>query len=123
MQITVDTKHDSHEDIQKVIAMLRHLVGEKDIFTNAPEQSLAAQEQQSAQTLSDMFSSDAQSNEQSSDVQSSITSPEIVQPAEKKMEDLFSDLLSEEDLPEAKQRPEEEEEDEAPLKKPKIEFY
>lgn len=122
MQITVDTKHDSHEDIQKVIAMLRHLVGEKDIFTNASGQVSASQEQNAAQTLADMFSSDAQSSGQSSDLQPSIISPEIVQPVEKKMDDLFSDLLSEEDLPEAKQKPEVGEE-ETPIQKPKIEFY
>jgi hypothetical protein len=122
MQITVDTKHDSHEDIRKVIAMLRHLVGEKDIFSNSPD-AQPIQEEQSAQTLASMFANDASGSSPSPSAQEPSLSPQIVQPAEKKMDDLFSDLLSEEDLPEAKQQPEEEEEDEAPLKKPKIEFY
>lgn len=43
MKITIDTKEDSHEDIKKVIGMLRNLVGEdapsnRNIFeTESPE--------------------------------------------------------------------------------------
>jgi hypothetical protein len=33
MKIEIDTKHDSPEEIQKVIKMLQHLVGEKS-YTN-----------------------------------------------------------------------------------------
>ncbi len=117
MQITVDTKHDSHDDIRKVIAMLRHLVGEQDIFTNASP--APASQQQSAETFSNLFS-DAENPQLSKGFPAS---PEVVQPSEKKADDLFSDLLSEDDLPEAKQQPDEEEEDESSSRKPKIEFY
>ncbi len=116
MQISVDTKHDSHEDIRRVIAMLQHLVGEKDVLTNAPASSPS--EQQSTDMFANLFEDSPQSTQTPEQA-----APEIIQPAEKKMEDLFSDLLSEDDLPEAKQQPEEEEEDETPLRKPKIEFY
>lgn len=115
MQISVDTKHDSHEDIRKVITMLQHLVGDKEVLTNAPAPS-----QPSEQQTTDMF---ANLFQDSSPPTPDQAAPEIVQPVEKKTEDLFSDLLSEEDLPEAKQQPEEGEEDETPLRKPKIEFY
>jgi hypothetical protein len=107
MIISVDTKHDSHEDIRKVIAMLQHLVGEKELLTNAPQ----ASEQQSTEMFAHLFSDAAPSQQ---------PAPEIVQPAEKNVEDLFSDLLG--DAPEAGQTPDEEQEDEAP-EKPKIEFY
>jgi len=36
MQITIDTKHDSHEDIKKVIRLLSHLINEPDIKINQP---------------------------------------------------------------------------------------
>ncbi|MBU0628391.1 MAG: hypothetical protein KKC75_04320 [Nanoarchaeota archaeon] len=35
MQISIDTRHDSPEDIKKVIKMLQHLVGE-NAYTNQP---------------------------------------------------------------------------------------
>ena len=35
MQISIDTRHDSPEDIKKVIKMLQHLVGEH-AYTNQP---------------------------------------------------------------------------------------
>ena len=118
MQISVDTKHDSQEDIRKVIAMLQHLVGDKVVITNAPSAPSESPEQQSNDMFANLFEDSSQSPPQEPS-----SAPQIVQPSEKKMEDLFSDLLSEGDLPEAKQKPEEEEEDETPLRKPKIEFY
>ena len=40
MRIEVDTSHDSHDDIKKVIKMLQHLVGEpQEIFTNSPQEA------------------------------------------------------------------------------------
>ena len=37
MRIEIDTQHDSHEDIKKVIKMLQHLVGDsQEVFTNDP---------------------------------------------------------------------------------------
>ena len=34
MKISIDTKEDSHEDIKKVINMLKHLVGEHSATNN-----------------------------------------------------------------------------------------
>ena len=34
MQIKIDTKEDSHEDIRKIIRMLSSLVGDREVFTN-----------------------------------------------------------------------------------------
>jgi uncharacterized protein (UPF0147 family) len=34
MKITIDTKEDSHEEIKKVIKMLRHLVGDEKVYSN-----------------------------------------------------------------------------------------
>jgi hypothetical protein len=119
MQITVDTKNDSHDDIRKVIAMLKHIVGEQDVLTNAPmQQPQNEQPSDFASLLGDLPSAATQEPDPAS---SQIETT----PAQKTVNDLFSDLLSEEDLPEAKSQPEEEEEDETAMqqKKPKIEFY
>jgi hypothetical protein len=121
MQITVDTKHDSHDDIRKVIAMLRHLVGEKNVLTNAPMEESPSEQ---TQDLFSAFSNSSSLDSPQSSEANSSQAPELISPSGKKSEELFSDLFSEEDLPEAKAQPEEEEEDETPAqKKPKIEFY
>ncbi len=37
MKIEIDTKHDSHDEIKKVISMLQHLVGETNTYSNNTE--------------------------------------------------------------------------------------
>ncbi len=54
MKITIDTKEDSHEEIKKVISLLKHLVGEgKGIYMNEPEHN------------TDIFSDNASSSKES----------------------------------------------------------
>jgi len=38
MKISIDTKHDSHEDIRKVISILQHLLGDQN-YAQTPTQS------------------------------------------------------------------------------------
>jgi len=51
MKITIDTKEDSHEEIMKVIKMLSSLIGEKEVFSNAPQ----IDEQKTGDAFSAMF--------------------------------------------------------------------
>ena len=37
MQITIDTKHDSPQEIRKAIKMLSSLVGNNEFYSNEPE--------------------------------------------------------------------------------------
>jgi hypothetical protein len=39
MKLTIDTQHDTHEDISKVIKMLQHLVGESSYSNYSNESS------------------------------------------------------------------------------------
>jgi hypothetical protein len=56
MKITIDTKEDSHEEIRKVIRMLSSLIGEKEVFSNAPQ----IDEQKTGDAFSAMFSQPAE---------------------------------------------------------------
>ena len=118
MIISVDTKHDSHDDIKKVIAMLRHYVGEQGIVTNAPSQTTP---EASIANLFDMPMAAPSSDSLTPSIQPLSEAPK------KSDADLFSDLFSAEDLPEAEEpKPEARQEDEeaySTSKKPKIEFY
>ncbi len=51
MKITIDTKEDSHEEIQKAIRLLSALIGDKEIISNR----------------GDLFGNDAPTNSGSSD--------------------------------------------------------
>lgn len=97
MRITVDTQHDSHDDIKKVIKMLQHLVGDnQEIFTNQPE---IAQEA-AASPFQNIFG-DASSTESSatSEATTSETAQEAqTEEASDSTEDLFAELFSEEEL-------------------------
>ena len=65
MQITIDTKEDSHEDIRKVIRMLQHMVGE-EAYSNAPKNlfednsSFGQTSEQSGGIFGNIFNSGAQ---------------------------------------------------------------
>lgn len=116
MKITVDTSHDSHDDIRKVIKMLQHLVGDsQEVFTNQPES-------QEKSPIANIFGDVSE--------QPTTTSSEITQettqetPAEtsESTEDLFAELFSEEELKKM-DVPKEEEIKPAKDKKFNIEFY
>lgn len=123
MRIEVDTSHDSHDDIKKVIKMLQHLVGDsQEVFTNNP--------QEDASPMANIFGDAGTSPE-------TITSPETTQEtsqaqgaaeASESTEDLFAELFSEEELKkmDTKSKEEDEEEEIKPKSKDKkygIELY
>ncbi len=58
MKITIDTKEDSHEEIQKAIRLLSALIGDKEIISNR----------------GDLFGNDAPSDSKGSDDSSSGSS-------------------------------------------------
>ncbi|MBI2660585.1 hypothetical protein HYX07_05475 [Candidatus Woesearchaeota archaeon] len=126
MRIEVDTSHDSHDDIKKVIKMLQHLVGEsQEVFTNNP--------QEAASPMANIFDDASTSPEATT---SSETTQETAQAQEtdeasESTEDLFAELFSEEEIKKmdtAKSKEEEEDEEEeikpkAKDKKYGVEFY
>ena len=119
MRITVDTSHDSHEDIKKVIKMLQHLVGDsQEIFTNQPE---AVQE---ASPMANIFGDISAQPQVTSE-----TTQETQQAEEtsESTEDLFAELFGEEELKkmnEAEAKSDEEDVKAKPKdKKFSIEFY
>ena len=129
MKVTIDTSHDSHDDIKKVIKMLQHLVGEpQEIFTNSP--------QEAASPMSNIFGDtvpSAAAETAGADGAAQEPSQETAEAADasKSTEDLFAELFSEEELKKmeaAKSKEEEEDEEEEVKPKPKdkkygIEFY
>ena len=125
MEIKVDTKHDSHEDIRKVIKMLQHIIGEEQApKTNNNLISNVAQTQISS--LFEQSSTIALAAE--SVVENSKDSPSqepigIKQNSE--TEDLFAELFSDDEI--KKMEPEssnESDEDEHKQKSPyRIEIY
>lgn len=128
MKISVDTKEDSHEDIRKVISMLRNLVGDsQEIFTNQP------QSQESASPMANIFGdvsapSEAASPETAQGTLQEAQSQETEETeTSESTEDLFAELFSEEELKkmdEAKVKKDDEEEIKpAKSKKYGIEFY
>jgi hypothetical protein len=70
MKITIDTKEDSHEEIQKAIKMLQSLVGEhpysnqQSIFADNPNSS-SGNESPAVSAFGAMFGDDAPSSNQS----------------------------------------------------------
>ena len=131
MRITVDTSHDSHEDIKKVIKMLRHLVGDsQEIFTNQPE--IVQEISPIANIFGDMAPA-ANSETAETTQESAQESAQETTESSESTEDLFAELFSEEELkkmdtaaPKSKEEEEDEEEEIKPKAKDKkygIEFY
>ena len=67
MKITIDTKEDSHEEIQKVIRMLSSLVGEPEVMSNQGDLFGDSGTGENQSGGSDMFSDDSSSNDSSGD--------------------------------------------------------
>ncbi|MBS3096474.1 hypothetical protein J4480_03475 [Candidatus Woesearchaeota archaeon] len=130
MRVTVDTQHDSHEDIKKVIKMLQHLVGDsQEVFTNDPS---AAESQISP--IANIFgdaspSPQSTTTSEAAETQAQETAAETPAEASESTEDLFAELFSEEELKKmdtskSKEEEEDEEEELKPArKKHDIEFY
>ncbi len=124
MKVTVDTSHDSHEDIKKVIRMLQNLVGDsQEVFTNQP-QSSETPISPIANIFGDTAPTPAASSEETAQAAAS-QAEEMPQSTD----DLFAELFSEEELKKmdttsAKEEDEDEEEELKPAKKKNdIEFY
>ena len=122
MRVTVDTAHDSHEDIKKVISMLQNLVGDsQEIFTNQPSEAQAS-------PIANIFGDTALTPAASSEETTQAAAPQAEETPQS-TDDLFAELFSEEeikkmDTPSAKEEDEDEEEELKPAKKKHdIEFY
>lgn len=128
MQISIDTKEDSHEEIKKVIKMLQNLVGDsQEIFTNEPSVS-----QETASPIANIFgeaSSSVAASEANEAAETTQETEEQAQTGEtsQSTDDLFAELFSEEELKKMDASPEKEEEEEPESKpkgkKPSIELY
>lgn len=126
MRIEVDTSHDSHEDIKKVIKMLQHLVGDsQEIFTNQPQEAASPM----ANIFGDMAPAAASSEAAVPAAEPAQEAPETAEtPSEKSADDLFAELFNEEELKKMDAaKPKEEDEEETKPAKSKnqynIEFY
>lgn len=126
MRIEVDTSHDSHDDIRKVIRMLQHLVGEsQEIFTNQP--------QEPASPMANIFGDASTSPEITNSTETTQETAQETEATEtsESTEDLFAELFSEEELKKmdttkVKDEEEDEEEEIKPKSKDKkygVEFY
>ena len=130
MKISIDTKEDSHEEIKKVISMLRNLVGDSgEIFSNDPSVSAS-----SASPVANIFGDTSSVPSVSSENQSEISGAEALteekEETSQSTDDLFAELFSEEELKkmEPVKEPEDEDEEEELKSKPKskrpdIELY
>ena len=120
MEIKIDTKHDSHEDIRKVIKMLQHLIGDsQEVFTNQPSsQSDISQDTGSA--FNNIFGDASAQNQAAEEATEKIEETE----ASESTNDLFAELFSEEELKKMDASPIKEEEEIKPKgKKYNVEFY
>ena len=123
MRIEVDTSHDSHDDIKKVIRMLQHLVGEsQEIFTNNPQEAASPM----ANIFGDVSTQPQSTSETTIETaQAQETSQEAAEETSQSTEDLFAELFSEEELKKMDVQKEEEPEIKPKSKEKKfgIEFY
>ena len=130
MRIEVDTSHDSHDDIKKVIKMLQHLVGDsQEIFTNQPQETASPV----ANIFGDMApAANSETAETTETTQESAQeSAQEATESSESTEDLFAELFSEEEIKKmdsvkSKEEEEDEEEEVKPKAKDKkygIEFY
>ena len=116
MRITVDTSHDSHDDIRKVIRMLYHLIGEsQEIFTNQ------SQPFQETSPIANIFGNEKSPAEEVALSETNKESATEVEEKSESTEDLFAELFSEEEL--KKMEPVKEEEEPKTKKKYDIEMY
>ncbi|MBI2647498.1 hypothetical protein HYW99_03405 [Candidatus Woesearchaeota archaeon] len=84
MEIKINTKEDSHEDIRRVIKMLQNLIGDFQEMTNVPESM-----QPTTNAFTNIFG----------DTTPQATSTQgTPQESSESTEDLFAELFSEEEL-------------------------
>lgn len=121
MRIEVDTSHDSHDDIKKVIKMLQHLVGDsQEVFTNNP--------QEAASPIANIFGDASTSPETATSSETAQETSQTQETAEasdtsQSTEDLFAELFSEEEIKKMDTKAKEEEEDEEIKPKAKDKKY
>lgn len=122
MEIKIDTKEDSHDDIRKVIKMLQHLIGDsQELFTNQPESNT-----QESSPIANIFGDTSNLSEQSATSEATQETAEAqTEEASESTEDLFAELFSEEEIKKMNQAEvkDEEEEIKPKDKRPNIEFY
>lgn len=124
MKISIDTKEDSHEDIRRVIKMLRNLIGDaQEIFTNEP----AVSSEPATSPLANIFG-DVPATQQAEPPMP--TDQEAQSEKSESTEDLFAELFSEEELKkmsDAEAKEDKDVKDEITVKpkdkKHKLEFY
>ncbi|MBI2541562.1 hypothetical protein HYV80_02540 [Candidatus Woesearchaeota archaeon] len=129
MRVTIDTSHDSHDDIKKVIKMLQHLVGDsQEVFTNEP----AAAQSPIANIFGDenpgiaaeTLPSSSETSQEAQAEEKPAENPESAEDSQS-TEDLFAELFSEEELKKMDKVEVKEEEEVKPAKGRKygIELY
>ena len=122
MKVTVDTAHDSHEDIKKVIKMLQNLVGDsQEVFTNQPQSS-----ETQVSPIANIFGDTSAPPFEppvASEANQETMQQETAEEASESTEDLFAELFSEEELKKMDVPKEEPEEAKPKGKKYSIEFY
>lgn len=118
MKIEIDTKEDSHEEIQKVIRLLQHLVGDQEVFSNSPS---TAESEATTSVFNNIFGDNSPVPETApSAPQEAKEEPEEVSES---TEDLFAELFSEDELKKMEPAKEDEEEIKTSKKKYSMEFY
>ncbi len=132
MKISIDTKEDSHEEIKKVIQMLRNLVGEnQEVFTNQPisEATASTTENPFTNIFGDSSGAAPETNA-SSEINQETPQQAETEIQDQSTDDLFAELFSEEEIKKMDNnsaKPEDEEEEEelpkAKSKKYGIELY
>ena len=122
MRISVDTSHDSHDDIRKVVKLLQHLVGDsQEVFTNNPQEASSPM----ANIFGDVPTPQVNSQAAQEAVEEPAQEAQQAEESTESTEDLFAELFSEEELKKMDASPQKEEEPEIKPKdkRYKIEFY
>lgn len=121
MRITVDTSHDSHDDIRKVIKMLQHLVGDSGvIFSNQPQDTATSP---MANIFGDVSAQPQATPSEITQEAQQETAEAQNEEASENTEDLFAELFSEEELKKMDVKKDEEEKINPKKKKYDIELY
>ena len=118
MRLSIDTKQDSHEDIRKVIQILRHIVGDQEIISNTSSNPV---NEINPNAFDNILWHQTEQAAQETLKSEEKTAKEEKTESNESTEDLFAELFSGDEL---KKMNIAKEEDENPKdKRHKIEFY
>jgi hypothetical protein len=104
MKIEIDTKHDSHEEIKKVIKMLQHLVGENSVTSQLEPSS----------GFTNIFADDSSSS-------GSSGPSEPIQPSQQSQQGIFN-LFDDDSENQPEQQTQEEQDDSSTEERTRIEI-